>query len=497
MRKITLLLSTLILSAMVLAACGGGPTSTNVAPTVPPITAEVTEPATEVPTEMPTEPMATETAGVPVTGEINPARVSNQMQFNVVDQTGNQVGTAQDMILDLDNTSVAYVIVNAGSALGTGREVAVPWGMLQLQTGAGTGTGTGTEATAAPTDAGTGEATAAPTDAGGIATVAPTDTDGMATGEATSAPTDAGMATAAPTDTGAGMGISGENVFVLQTDPSALDNAPEFDPGTLPQMGQSASGWDAALLSYWQGAGTGTGSGAQATTAPEMTATTDTGTGGTGTTGTATAVPTDASGAGTATAAPTDASGAGMGTGTQGIGTLQGVALASDVIGSTVTVNSMGTGSGTGTEATAAPTDAMATAAPTDASGAGAATSAPTDASGAGTGTGMAENVSGTVEDLIVDTDSGDILYVVFNATLDGGERVVPVPVSMFQWDAGTQGLVLNMDAATLQDAPNFEDGQFPDTTMSGWNSEIDSFWQNNGGSSGENSGSGSGGEAT
>src|SRR5512138_2007641 len=458
MRKITLLLSTLILSAMVLAACGGGPTSTNVAPTVPPITAEVTEPATEVPTEMPTEPMATETAGVPVTGEINPARVSNQMQFNVVDQTGNQVGTAQDMILDLDNTSVAYVIVNAGSALGTGREVAVPWGMLQLQTGAGTGTGTGTEATAAPTDAGTGEATAAPTDAG--------------------------MATAAPTDTGAGMGISGENVFVLQTDPSALDNAPEFDPGTLPQMGQSASGWDAALLSYWQGAGTGTGSGAQATTAPEMTATTDTGTGGTGTTGTATAVPTDASGAGTATAAPTDASGAGMGIGTQGIGALQGVALASDVIGSTVTVNSMGTGSGTGTEATAAPTDAMAT-------------SAPTDASGAGTGTGMAENVSGTVEDLIVDTDSGDILYVVFNATLDGGERVVPVPVSMFQWDAGTQGLVLNMDAATLQDAPNFEDGQFPDTTMSGWNSEIDSFWQNNGGSSGENSGSGSGGEAT
>lgn len=470
---------------MVLAACGGGPTSTNVAPTVPPITAEVTEPATEVPTEA---PMATETAGVPVTGEINPARVSNQMQFNVVDQTGNQVGTAQDMILDLDNTSVAYVIVNAGGALGTGREVAVPWGMLQLQTGAGTGTGTGTEATAAPTDA--GMATAAPTDAGGIATIAPTDT-GL--GEATSAPTDAGMATAAPTDTGAGMGISGENVFVLQTDPSALDNAPEFDPGTLPQMGQSASGWDAALLSYWQGAGTGTGTQAteaptdagvnstpapDGTTVPDMTATTDTGTGGTGagsdTTGTATAAPTDASGSGT-----------GTGTETQGVAALQGVALASDVIGSTVTVSSMGAGTGTGTEATAAPTDA------------GMATAAPTDASGAGTGTGMAENVSGTVEDLIVDTDSGNILYIVFNATLDGSERVVPVPVSMFQWDGSMQGLVLNTDAATLQGAPNFEDGQFPDTTMSGWNSEIDSFWQNNGGNSGNNAGSGSGADAT
>src|SRR5512144_804080 len=111
MRKTTILLSIMVLAAMVLAACGGGATSTNVAPTQLPITAVATEPATA--TEMPTEaPVATETAGVPVTGEVNPARVSNELDFNVVDQSGNQVGNVDEMVLDLDNTSVAYVIVD-------------------------------------------------------------------------------------------------------------------------------------------------------------------------------------------------------------------------------------------------------------------------------------------------------------------------------------------------------------------------------------------------
>lgn len=455
MRKITLL-SLLVLAAMVLAACGGEETTTTTAPTQPPITAVATEPATA--TEMPTE-AATETPGVPVTGAVNPARVSNELEFSVVDQSGNQVGSVNDMILDLDTTTVAYVVVDAG-----GRSVAVPWENLQLQTSA-TGTGTG-QATEAPTEA---------------ATEAATDTSGTST-TATAVPTEAGVATgeatAAATDTsGTGTGLSGQNAFVLLTDPAALDNAPAFDPSTLPPMGQSAAGWDAALLSYWQGAGTGTG---QATQAP-------TDTSGTGTTGTATAAPTEAGVAtGEATAAPTDTSG----TGTQGIAALQGIALASDMIGSTITVGAAtGTGTGTG-QATEAPTEA-ATEAATDTSGTdttGTATSAP-DTSGTGTGTGMTGSMSGTVEDIIVDTDSGDILYVVLNTTdTTGAGRLIPVPVSLFQWDGTMQGLVLNVDSTMLQGAPTFQEGQFPDTSMSGWNSEIDSFWQSNG------SGSGSGG---
>ena len=44
-----------------------------------------------------------------------------------------------------------------------------------------------------------------------------------------------------------------------------------------------------------------------------------------------------------------------------------------------------------------------------------------------------------------------------------------------------------------LQGAPFFEDGQFPDTTTSGWNSEFDTFWQNSGASGGTGTGTGSG----
>jgi hypothetical protein len=77
--------------------------------------------------------------------------------------------------------------------------------------------------------------------------------------------------------------------------------------------------------------------------------------------------------------------------------------------------------------------------------------------------------------------DTGNILFIVINAAFTDAERLIPVPASMFQWDSGTQGFVLNADTAMLQNAPFFADGQFPDTTTSGWSSEFDTFWQNNG----------------
>jgi hypothetical protein len=40
---------------------------------------------------------------------------------------------------------------------------------------------------------------------------------------------------------------------------------------------------------------------------------------------------------------------------------------------------------------------------------------------------------------------------------------------------------VINANPVTFRDALSFEIGQYPDTTTAGWNSEIDTFWQNNG----------------
>jgi hypothetical protein len=56
------------------------------------------------------------------------------------------------------------------------------------------------------------------------------------------------------------------------------------------------------------------------------------------------------------------------------------------------------------------------------------------------------------------------------------GQNMIPVPLSMFQFNSGS--FALNADAAMLQAAPSLANGQIPDTTMSGWDSQFSSFWQ-------------------
>jgi sporulation protein YlmC with PRC-barrel domain len=384
---------------------------------VPPVTADATDdmPATEMPTEAGT---ATEEPGVPVTGDLNPARVSNQLDFPVLSQDGEQIGEVDDMILDLDNRSVAYVIVSTGGFLGIGdKTIAVPWTSLTLQTGA-----TGTDG-AVSTPSGDATATGEATD--GTATAA----EGAATAEA-----------------GQGTDMMQENAFILQLDEETLNNAPDFDPNALPEMGQPAGDWDADINSYWQGGGAVSPPSGDATAAPEATATDE------AMEGTATAAE------GAATAEVDQAAGQPQ--------ALQGVVLASDVLGSTITLGAGQGTDGTGTDGTTATADA-------------------------GADSGMDEgNLTATVEDLIVDTAVGNILYIVVNTTFDDGERWIPVPLARFQWD-GMGGFMLNADGAMLQNAPFFQGDQFPDTTMSGWNSEFDSFWQNSGAGAGNGSGSG------
>ena len=456
MRKISILLSMLVLTAMILAACGGEETSTSI-PTenVLPVTADVTGTsvsgtATAVPTEVNTTGTPG-TPGVPVTGETNVGRLSSELDFTVWNQDGEQIGEVDDIILDLENTRVAYVIVNTSGFGDLGdRKILVPWNSLQLQTGTGDTTG------------------------------------------------------------------GQQNAFILQTDQNTFNNAPDFDLSNLPQMGQPAGSWDADISSYWHNGDTGTGGTGLATATAGgtgtglATATTDTGSG----TGTGLATATAGTGiGGTGLATATAGTGTGLATATAGTGTgptaLQGVVLASDVLGSTVTLGGQGTGTGSGGTGLATATTgtgtglATATAGTGSGTGTGSATSTATTGTGgtglatatAGTGTGTGTDegtMAATIEDIILDTTTGDILYIVLN-TNAGNEQWIPVPLSMFQWDGSTQGFMLTADTTMLQNAPSFPNGEFPDTTASGWNSEFDTYWQNNG----SGSGSGSGGQAT
>lgn len=360
MKKVNLLLSTLVLAALLLAACGAEETGTGTPNTeVPPLTEEPVATETPLATETVMPGDLTATPGIPVTGENDPSRLSNQLTFDVWNQEGEQVGEVNDMILDLDNTRVAYVIVGTGGFLGIGeKDVLMSWDRLEVQTA------------------------------------------------------------------GSGGPAGDENAFILQVDQELFENAPDVDiDATLPGRGEVAGDWDVDIRTYWE-----TGA-LPATALPEGTAAAD---------ATATVSP-DAE----ATEAP-------------GVVDLQGVALASDVLGSRVTLSA-------GQAEATAPEQATATVDPAIAT-------APAGLDAA--------DFDGVIEDMIVDIDTGNILYVVVNAVFDEGERWIPVPLRAFQWDAANEVFVINADPAAVQEAPFFDNDTWPDTTTGGWDDEFEAFWQ-------------------
>jgi sporulation protein YlmC with PRC-barrel domain len=304
-----------------------------------------------------------------VTGENDPSRLSNQLNFDVWNQNGEQVGEVNDMILDLDNTAVAYVIVGTGGFLEIGeKDVLVPWNLIQVQAA------------------------------------------------------------------GSGGPAGDQNAFILNADQALFENAPDFDVNAiLPGRGEPAADWDADVRNYWE---TGT---LPPTEAPEAA---------------------DA----TATLSPENTP-APEATETPGVADLQGVALASDVLGSVVTLSpgeSTAQGQAQAT-ATLDPAQATATVDP-------ALATAPT---GPGAG-----DFNGVIEDMIVDIDAGNILYVVVNAVFGEGERWMPVPLRVFQWDAANEVFVLNAEPVMVQEAPFFDESTWPDTTVEGWDDEFEAFWQ-------------------
>ena len=399
MRKLAVLLSVLVLAAMILAACGGEETSTNVPSTsVPPVTAAVTSTSElSTATEAPVETTATsttstpDTSGIPVTGGADSDRLSNELHFTVWDQSGKQVGKVDDMVLDLSKAKVIYVVVNAG-----GKKIPVPWAFLKV---------------------GPASASSYPNEQ--------------------------------------------QNAFTLQADTNTLKNAPVLDLKNVPELGAEPDSWDISFRKYWEGNSGATSS--SNTPSPAGTAVTDM---------TATATSTS-NVAGNATSTPATSLDASQGTGTdQGAISIQGVQLASKVLGAKLTVG--------------VPSLSLSTSTP-DAS-TGLAISTPSTST-------STKNLSASIDDLIVNTDSGDIMYIVVKTNFDDGEHLIPVPLRPLQWDAENKAFILNIEAAMLQNAPFFQKDQFPDLTMAGWNSEFDSFWQNNG--SGGSSGTGTQATAT
>lgn len=370
-KKTSVFLSLVVMAAMLLAACGGEEqTSTSVPSTdVPPVTVEATS-TDDALSGTDTAPTVDTTPGVPVTGEDSPSRLSVLLDYDVWNQNGEQVGDVEDMILDLDNSRISYVIVGTGGFLGIGeKEVLVPWNSLQVH---------------------------------------------PETGDAVGAP---------------------ENAFILLADQETLENAPDVDINdVMPDWGIPANNWDADIRNFWETGvlptSTNTPS-ADATAVPEMTATVNPGT--------------------------TD-QGQAM--------KLQGVMLASDVLGSFITIAADGQVQGQ-VDATAQATAAPDTTPQVDVT--------PT----LSTSTTGLNDTQAMVDDVIVDPESGEIQYLVLDVAFDDGQRWVPVPLRFIQWDPTNEYFVVRVDSAALQEAPFFEAGEYPVMIDDNWDTDYNSYWQN------------------
>jgi hypothetical protein len=251
--------------------------------------------------------------------------------------------------------------------------------------------------------------------------------------------------------------------FLLNADDEILRNAPNFDLDALPDI--DTADWDAEFNDYWINAGSGTGASSDTTGSADTTATPGTG----------------ASGSAAATSTPGSTEASGGSTTTQAGNRL---ILADELIGMNVVSGGTGSAGSSGETGTGSESSTEATATP--GSGSSGTDTEGTDATG--TDETMAGEPFGAVTDAIVDLQTGMIRYLIVTgesaaeAELSG--RLIPVPVQalLYGMDANeTPMLTLDLDPGVLIDAPSFDEGTLPNTSVTGWDIDLNTYWSGQG----------------
>lgn len=85
----------------------------------------------------------------------------------------------------------------------------------------------------------------------------------------------------------------------------------------------------------------------------------------------------------------------------------------------------------------------------------------------------------GTIEDLMIGLDSGRVKYAVlaFNGFLDLGEKLFAVPLEQLEIEPVRAIVLLDVTPETLESAPGFEPGNWPDTANPEWDEAQQAFW--------------------
>lgn len=418
MKKHTLFLTVFLFIAMFLASCGpasetdrtpgatddfdltGEPTDmmTEVSgePTEPMTDTVTTEPTAMMTTEATTTPAASPTGDVteaatseatevlPPTGFVDYHRVSNLLDLAVYTQDGEQIGEVGDLVIDPQNQQVEYVILQLGGFLGLGEsQVPVPWGAINVL---------GVE------------------DRSDDMNDNSANTNDNTTDDSNT--NDNGNTNDNLNDDDDAFDEDIESGLVLLVSQDVAENAPDMDLALFDTFCGVTAGWDADIQTYWstnmplQSEDNGTDTTPVPATTPAP--------------GDATATP----GTDVATATP----GPDTGTPAGPAGVMQGMILATDLLGADILAQDN-------------------------------------------------QDEVGTVDDIIIDTDSGDIRFLVVGFSFDDVDSRIPLPVALLGCNADNQTYVVLIDTATVRGAPTFTNNEFPDTRTSDWDANFLDYW--------------------
>lgn len=81
----------------------------------------------------------------------------------------------------------------------------------------------------------------------------------------------------------------------------------------------------------------------------------------------------------------------------------------------------------------------------------------------------------GSIDDLMLDTDTGDVTYAVLSigAFLGMGDKLFAIPWKALTVDPADQSFVLDVDHETLEQAPDYDQIDWPTTADSTWMHDL------------------------
>jgi sporulation protein YlmC with PRC-barrel domain len=86
----------------------------------------------------------------------------------------------------------------------------------------------------------------------------------------------------------------------------------------------------------------------------------------------------------------------------------------------------------------------------------------------------------GKIEDLMIDTQDGNIQYAVlsFGGVLGMGEKLFAVPFDRLKVDSANKCMILDTDKQRLKDAPGFDKNKWPDFSDQSFKTTHDAYYK-------------------